>query len=35
MALTARQYMRSLSPRADVYETEDHVVVQLDIPGEN
>ncbi|GAK60906.1 heat shock protein hsp20 [Candidatus Vecturithrix granuli] len=33
MALTARQYMRAWSPRADVYETEDHVVVQLDIPG--
>lgn len=33
MALTARQYTRSWTPRADLYETGDHVVVQLDIPG--
>ena len=33
MALTARQYTRSWTPRADIYETEEHVVVQLDIPG--
>lgn len=26
-------YARSWTPRADIYETEDHVVVQLDIPG--
>jgi len=33
MAQVTRQYARSWTPRADIYETEDHVVVQLDIPG--
>jgi HSP20 family protein len=33
MALTARQYMRSWTPRADIYETEENMIVQLDIPG--
>lgn len=35
MAQERRRYARSWSPRADIYETEDHVVVQLDIPGVN
>jgi HSP20 family protein len=35
MAQVTRQYARSWTPRADIYETEDHVVVQLDIPGVN
>jgi HSP20 family protein len=33
MALEGKRYGRSWTPRADIYETEDHVVVQLDIPG--
>ena len=33
MTFTAKQYARAWSPRADVYETQDHVVVQLDLPG--
>ncbi len=35
MAQEGRQYGRSWTPRADIYETEEHVVVQLDIPGVN
>jgi HSP20 family protein len=35
MAQAAKRYARSWSPRADIYETTDHVVVQLDIPGVN
>ena len=33
MAQVTKKYARSWSPRADIYETKDHVVVQLDIPG--
>jgi len=33
MAQDAKRYARSWTPRADIYETTDHVVVQLDIPG--
>jgi len=34
MAQTTQQYNgRSWTPRADIYETEEHVVIQLDIPG--
>ena len=30
---TARYYERPWMPRADIYETQDHVVLQLDLPG--
>ena len=30
---TKRRYGRPWTPRADIYETEEHVVIQLDIPG--
>jgi HSP20 family protein len=33
MANVSRQYARSWTPRANTYETKDHVVVQFDIPG--
>lgn len=33
MAQEMKRFTRSWTPRADIYETEDHVVVQLDIPG--
>jgi HSP20 family protein len=33
MAQETRRYGRSWTPRADIYETENHIVVQLDIPG--
>ena len=33
MASEGKRYGRSWTPRADIYETEEHVVVQLDIPG--
>lgn len=35
MTQTSRRYARSWMPRADIYETEDQVVVQLDLPGVN
>lgn len=35
MAQETRRYGRPWTPRADIYETEDHVVVQLDVPGVN
>jgi HSP20 family protein len=35
MAQETKRYGRLWTPRADIYETEDHVVVQLDIPGLN
>ncbi|PIE31759.1 hypothetical protein CSA56_17410 [candidate division KSB3 bacterium] len=35
MAQLAKRYARSWTPRADIYETADHVIVQLDIPGVN
>ena len=35
MAQVTKRYVRSWTPRADIYETADHVVVQLDIPGVN
>lgn len=35
MAQIAKRYLRSWTPRADIYETADHVVVQLDVPGVN
>ena len=33
MATTRRMYGRPWAPRADIYETEESVVLQLDIPG--
>jgi len=33
MAQETKRYGRAWTPRADIYETVDHVVVQLDIPG--
>jgi len=34
MAQTTKQYYgRSWTPRADVFETEEQVIIQLDIPG--
>ncbi|PID58334.1 hypothetical protein CSB45_04510 [candidate division KSB3 bacterium] len=33
MALERKRYGRSWTPRADIYETEEQVIVQLDIPG--
>lgn len=33
MAQDIRRYARSWTPRADIYETDDAVVIQLDIPG--
>jgi HSP20 family protein len=35
MAQETRRYGRPWVPRADIYETEDHVVLQLDVPGVN
>jgi len=33
MVQETRRYGRTWTPRADIYETKDHVVVQLDLPG--
>lgn len=33
MAATRRMYGRPWAPRADIYETEESVVLQLDLPG--
>ena len=33
MTQTARYYERPWMPRADIYETPEHVVLQLDLPG--
>ena len=33
MATTKRMYGRPWAPRADIYETEESVVLQLDLPG--
>lgn len=35
MAQLTKRSSRSWTPRADIYETKDHVVVQLDVPGVN
>ena len=35
MAQVTKRHVRSWTPRADIYETADHVVVQLDVPGVN
>ena len=33
MAQTATRYGRPWMPRADIYETKENVVIQLDLPG--
>lgn len=33
MAQEMRKYGRSWTPRADIYETQENVVLQLDVPG--
>jgi HSP20 family protein len=33
MATTRRMYGRPWAPRSDIYETEDSIVLQLDLPG--
>lgn len=33
MANGARRHGRLWSPRADIYETKEHVVIELDLPG--
>ncbi len=33
MAQITKRYGRSWTPRADIYETQDTVVVQIDVPG--
>jgi len=35
MAQDLKRYARAWTPRADIYETTDQVVVQLDVPGVN
>ncbi len=33
MAQMTTRYGRAWTPRADIYETQEHVIVQLDVPG--
>lgn len=35
MAQETRRYGRPWTPRTDIYETQEHVVVQIDVPGVN
>ncbi|MBD3305602.1 Hsp20 family protein [candidate division KSB3 bacterium] len=35
MAQVTKRYGRPWVPRADIYETEDNVTIQLDLPGVN
>ena len=35
MAQAARRYGRPWVPRADIFETKEHVTIQLDLPGVN